>query len=148
MSVSLSLPRPYADIFLGAFSEPEEGDDTFFRNIRLSPNYTALQPKKRYCTLSSPRESHSQPKHIYSRLFNILATDSFLAQVPPRAQLGAIRVPFPLQRMEMHYKTVLAYYERICARTFSQNKHLLIQYVLSDNNLLVRFNNDNLKHFL
>jgi hypothetical protein len=31
----------------GKFSfEPEDGSDTFLRNVGLSPNYTTLQPRK------------------------------------------------------------------------------------------------------
>jgi hypothetical protein len=33
---------------LGLLLDPEEGGDMFPRNVRLSPKYKALKPKRRY----------------------------------------------------------------------------------------------------
>jgi hypothetical protein len=46
MCGSLRLPYASADFLLGVLFGPEDGDDIFFRNVKLSPNYTALQPMR------------------------------------------------------------------------------------------------------
>jgi hypothetical protein len=37
------LAPDYTGVFLGLCFVPEDGDDMFFRNVVLSPNYMALQ---------------------------------------------------------------------------------------------------------
>jgi hypothetical protein len=38
-----SLPPLSAGFFFNLFFYPEDGDDMFFRNVGLSPSYTAIQ---------------------------------------------------------------------------------------------------------
>jgi hypothetical protein len=45
------------DFLLGLLLDPEYGGYKFLRNVRISPHYTALEPRKPHISGSRPREN-------------------------------------------------------------------------------------------
>jgi hypothetical protein len=44
----MQLPPAFANFFLFVLFKPEDGGDKWIRNVRLSPKYMALQPRRPY----------------------------------------------------------------------------------------------------
>jgi hypothetical protein len=52
-----SLCLPFAVFLLGLLFGPEDGGDIFFQNVKLSPHYTASQPRISYSSVTFARTS-------------------------------------------------------------------------------------------
>jgi hypothetical protein len=68
-----SLP-PVSGFLLRLLFDPEEGRDIFLRNVELSPNYTASQPRRSY------------PLHLYTIIYRV--TQNILSHQPECSELN------------------------------------------------------------
>jgi hypothetical protein len=75
-SSELNLPPAFRAFLLRLLFDPEDGGDMFLRNVALSPNYTALQPKERILP-SHSRENQLQIQLPSARLAGMNATSLF-----------------------------------------------------------------------